>query len=276
MKTVHYKVVRFRPHYGLDEFVNIGVLVYLPWLAKAKALFTQNLDKAKALNPDMDTKDWHSFLKDLARLFNERAENIIATEQDVLEGLFKTLIPVTEGTLFLSETRKSLIPDTKDPLDFIFNINVKDAKSKLSVEEKTPRTDLQILNVFKPILTQHHVWDKLKKHTVNVTDGTIDFKHAWKNGIWHAYEVLPLKGKEKDDHNLIYQWRGKVDALVESGEAMRLAFLTTTNNTLDFARRNITKESGAVKVEFYTEKDAEAFASNEEALIRESAGGHIG
>ena len=122
MKSVEYKIVRFRPHLGLEEFINIGVLVYFPWLGKSEALFTKNLDKAKALHKSMDTDQWNSFLSDLTENFNHRSK----TSKESMSVLFEQFIPVSESSLFLSETRQTLVPDSQDPINFVFDMFVKD------------------------------------------------------------------------------------------------------------------------------------------------------
>ena len=115
---------------------------------------------------------------------------------------------------------------------------------------------------------------KLSKHQVDVAQSKVKFEHAWLNGVWHAYEELPMTIIKKESaQERINSWVGKIKLLVHAHESIKIHFLTpegASADLIELARIQLATEVNGLEATIVTPREAEAFAERVKEKMEES------
>jgi hypothetical protein len=210
-----YTVLRYMHDVVTGEFVNVGIVMYVPSSAQVMARTRSTIGRLRGVFPDLDRIAFVSTMSALRRAFR----NI--SRRSANNGLFKSAsdagafareaVPPDDSSLQWSPVGSGLTDNPSRTFERIYERFV----SRYDTASRHRRTDDDI---WRPVL------DKLQEHDLashmqeKVITGSVDdivFKHAWKNGQWNVYEPISfdlanadsIKGKARE-------WLGHLSAVV--------------------------------------------------------------
>jgi hypothetical protein len=105
---------------------------------------------------------------------------------------------------------------------------------------------------------------KLRPHEVPAHNTKVKFEYAWQNGVWHAYEELPMTLIRKESaQDRINGWVGKIKLLSHEHTLMKIHFLTPEHahtDLLELAQLQLSGRVNGMEISVVTPAEAAAFA----------------
>src|SRR5690606_21023022 len=96
-------------------------------------------------------------------------------------------------------------------------------------EEKDPRatrSDEQVWSVYKRGLETRHLLKHLKEKRIAVKDDEVEFRYAYKNGIWHCLEPVSLDLAQADSiRDKAHKWLGHISSVQDASESFKVYLL---------------------------------------------------
>jgi hypothetical protein len=89
------------------------------------------------------------------------------------------------------------------------------------------RQEEDVWRHFSRELEQRQVLKHFTPKTIAVRDDHLEFKHAWKNGIWHC--LVPVSfdlANAESIRDKAHRWLGQLTSVADSAEPFKLYFLT--------------------------------------------------
>jgi len=97
-------------------------------------------------------------------------------------------------------------------------------------------TDGDIWRNFKSSLPNQKIIDCFTNKTISVSDDSIEFDHAWKNGIWHCIEPLSFDLKSPDRiRDKAHKWLGQIASVAQTSDEFKVYFLLGNPDNSDLA-----------------------------------------
>lgn len=191
-KPYTYTVLRYVHDVTTGEFVNVGVVLFSPETRYAGALCRHTISRLTKTFPGMNGE----LFKRTVRYIQEQLAEFGERLQDELpfEGLPKnaadlaqTILPTDDSSLQWSPPGSGLAEDLPQTLNAIYERMVQ------RYEERAPherRSDDEVWRVFSRNLKARHLMRFIQPKRFVVEDDELEFKYAWKNGIWHCLEPV--------------------------------------------------------------------------------------
>ena len=89
------------------------------------------------------------------------------------------------------------------------------------------RQEEDVWRHFSRELQQRQVLKHFAPKTISVRDDQLEFKHSWKNGIWHCLAPVSFDLANADSiRDKAHRWLGQLTSVANSPEQIKLYFLT--------------------------------------------------
>ena len=222
-----YTVLRYVHDVTTGEFVNVGVVVHAPDARFVGTRLRTTHGRLSAMFPDLDRDAFRSTMRSI-----ERALKVIATnyaEDDLFraEGdaavIARSVLPADDSALQWSPVGAGLAGDMDQLLDRLFQRLVSSYDDK---PERTKRNDEDVWRPVRDKLEQSGIASRLGKTTIHGEVDELQFKHAWKNGIWHCYEALSFDLADADNiKDKARRWMGHLAAVRDASEQFKPYFI---------------------------------------------------
>jgi len=215
-KPYSYTVLRYVHDVTTGEFVNVGIVMHVPSDGALRVETRHTIGRIKDVFPDLDRQAFVSVMKDVTRGITTIAKDIQTS------GLFRTdgdastfarrALPTDYSSLQWSPVGTGLTIDSNKTFARLYERFV----SRYDVHSSHRRTDEDVWRPVRDMLAERKISVALeKKEIVGKTD-VISFDHAWKNGVWHAYEPLSFDLADADGiKDKARRWLGHLAAVAD-------------------------------------------------------------
>ncbi|WP_298962952.1 DUF3037 domain-containing protein [uncultured Roseibium sp.] len=235
-------VLRYVHDVMTSEFVNVGVILHVPSHGALKWRTRKTIGRIKSVFPDLDREAFVSAMRTVERGMKLAAKDIqkeaLFQQKNVVSVYAKSVIPHDDSSLQWSSVGSGLTDNPEKTFERIYERFV----GRYDVNQRSRKTDEDIWRPVRTLLAERNLNISLEKKTVSGKTDSIEFKHAWKNGRWHAYEPLSLDLADAEGiKDKVRRWRGHLAAVAEdTTEPLKLHFLVGApeNNQLMPAYQN--------------------------------------
>ncbi len=219
------------------EFVNVGVALFSPSAPFAGAICRETYSRLTKFFPSADGESFKAMVRHIGKAFSEINERLVTNlpdlerpPADVLE-LARAVLPTDASSLQWSPVRAGLTEDPAATLENLYERLVSRYESRSPNEN---RSNEDVWRTFKRSLETRNVLRHFKSKVIASESDDMEFKHAYKNGIWHCLEPLSLDlstadGIKDKARTLV----GRMLALQPANERFKLYLLVGKPRTAD-------------------------------------------
>ncbi len=223
-----YTVLRYVHDIATGEFLNVGVALLAPEQHYISALCRTTVGRLKPVFPSLDGESFRGAMRHVTHEF-ERLQKELAEELPLkptangVMGFAHAVLGADDSSLQWSPTGSGLTADPGLTLEQLYERFV------TAHDPRTPvprRHDEDVWKPFSVELQQRQVLRHFVKKTIAVADDQIEFKHAWKNGVWHCLAPVSFDLASADSiREKAHKWLGQLTSVANSGEGFKLYFL---------------------------------------------------
>lgn len=274
-----FTVLRYVHDRVTGEFVNVGLIALLHPVrgegGRLRSATRHTIGRMRLMFPDLVRADFLSAMSSINRAARKLS---VQVEADAL-GLsgdsdattFAQRILVTDDSaLQWSPVSGGLTEDFEVTFKRLFKRHI----AKYDERSTSRRSDEEVWKPVRQLLEQRSVPVELAEKTINGDDDRVHFQHAWKNGVWHAYEPLSLDlADEEGIFRKAHRWLGQLTSIAQDpAEAFHAHFIVGAPSDASLmpayrrALRILKKSPGDVDV--YEETDVSAFVDRIEDEVR--------
>jgi hypothetical protein len=205
------------------EFVNVGVILIAPSVGCDPAVLlaktTHRIGRFRQMFPSLTRAAFLDTMHMMDRAI-ERAKTRFQ-KQDLLDGnlqidsVIRTIMQNNDSSLRWSHASSGVSSSLEKTFERIYQRFV----GKYETAGSARRTDDDVWRPVREMLEQREINVPLETKTIVAADDTIEFKHAWKNGVWHAYEPLSLDLADADRiMEKARRWLGNLQSVQDATE----------------------------------------------------------
>jgi Protein of unknown function (DUF3037) len=267
MKKYQFQIVRYIHDRITGEFVNVGIVIYMPETRFLKSKFINKFSRLSHFFVDLNG---HSLLnalkhfdKEISVISNRISSNDIFESFSSIEEVTNSILTKDDSALECCSMNMGIDINGQAAMDDLFERLI----NKYNHEtDKDFHNDKYVWRkIYKKHFDENGITGKLKEHIVHTDHDVIQFDKAWKNGVWNCYQTLSFDLKKTDSiKNKVYKWSGILSELENSNEKLHLYFLTVSpsrNRTIKkFIEDTLKRQGKKIQVSIVTEKQAESFA----------------
>jgi Protein of unknown function (DUF3037) len=270
-----YTVLRYVHDTSTAEFVNVGLVLHCAPRRYLGVKLRHTHRRLSAMFPDLDAGAFRASMTGIERALKTagdayRKDDLFSSDSDASQ-LARSILPSDDSSLQWSPTGSGLSDDPAAELDRLFNRLV----AGYDERHERRRTDADVWRPIREKLDVAKLASKLGEKVIRGRDDSLEFKHAWKNGIWHCYEALSFDLADADCiKRKAREWMGHLTAVRDAPEKFKPYFIVgaPSNAKLLPAYRDamaILKKS-PVETEVFPETEADTLV----ALIETEVGAH--
>lgn len=213
-----YTVLRYMHDVVTGEFVNVGLVMYVPSNAQVLARMRSTIGRLRGVFPDLDRTAFVSTMATLRRAFrniSKRSANNALFKSASDAGIFaREALPSDDSSLQWSPIGSGLTEDPSRTFERLYERFV----SRYDTSSVHRRTDEELWRPVIEKLEERNLASAMQEKVISGQVDDIVFKHAWKNGQWNVYEPISfdladadgIKGKARE-------WLGHLSAVVADG-----------------------------------------------------------
>ncbi|MGY3563178.1 hypothetical protein ACVWXP_006447 [Bradyrhizobium sp. USDA 4463] len=214
--TYGYVVLRYVHDVITGEFINVGLVMHAPENQRLKSKTRTSVGRIKGVFPDLDRVAFVGAMRSVTKALTK------VEKQFQSEGMFKRsahaasfahlAVPLDDSSLQWSPVSTGLTEDFDKTFEWLYQRMVSRYDNRTSVR----RTDEDVWRPVREKIAERKIVVPFEEKTIVGATDQIEFKHAWKNGAWHAYEALSLDLADADGiKDKARRWRGHLDAVFE-------------------------------------------------------------
>jgi Protein of unknown function (DUF3037) len=209
-KPYTYTVLRYVHDVNTGEFVNVGVVVHAPDARFVGAKLRHTHGRLSAMFPDLDRDAFRSSMRVIERALKSVAVDyakgdLFRFESDAA-GIARSVLPADDSALQWSPVGSGLASNFEQLLDRLFERLVAGFDDK---PERNKRSDDDVWRPVRDKLDVAKIGVTLSETVIRGEVDELQFKHAWKNGVWHCYEAVSFDLADADGiKNKARRWMG--------------------------------------------------------------------
>ncbi len=223
----NYTILRYVHDVVSGESLNIGVAMHAPGAGFLRFQPRKTIRRLKNVFPDLDRQAFTAAMNAISRGFADWAEHLrkgaLFEGQANVIGYAHRVLPLDDSTLQWSSPATGLTDDLDSTFERLYARYV----TQYDVNSGKRRSDDDVWKPVQHKLIERGVDVPFQSRTVMGTQDQIEFKKAWKNGRWHAYQ--PVSFDLADAERIMdkaRKWRGHLEAVaVGAVEEIDLHFL---------------------------------------------------
>ena len=187
-----YIVLRYVHDVVSGESLNVGVVMHAPGAGFLKFQRRKTISRLKHVFPDLDRRNFMAAmesvdrgLKDLAKHMTKDALFDVHTNAG---SYARKVVPSDDSALQWSPPGTGLTDDLKLAFERLYERYVAQYDVKLGKR----RSDDEVWRPVSDKLMERGIRVPFEPRTLEGDQDRIEFKRAWKNGRWHAYQPISL------------------------------------------------------------------------------------
>lgn len=223
-----FSVLRYVHDILAGEFINVGVVLYAPQAKFLSAVCTSKYGRLSKMFSDVNSSHFRKSARFIQSRLEEEGERLIKelpfeNPPTGLKEITSKILPIDDSSLQFSPEGYGVTEDPQKTLEHIYNRYVEKYYER---HEKHSRSDDEVWRVFKKTFEEKRIIKHLKPHQIIGTNYEYEFKHCWKNQIWHANQPISFDLTESDMIvDKAHVWIGRIESLVDGGEKFKLNVL---------------------------------------------------
>lgn len=229
MKTAYtYTVLRYVHDTATGEFVNVGVALYSREARYASAQCRTTFGRLSKTFPGMDGEAFKNVMRYIQSQLEELGDKI--RNELPLEGLPKSvmeivhrILPADDSSLQWSAEGGGLTENPLQTLESLFDRLVTRYDERPQQER---RSDDDVWRKYKRSLETRHVLGHLQSKTISVEDDEVEFRYAWRNGLWHCLEPVSFDLLSAESiREKAHRWLGQMSSVSGSSDRFKVYLL---------------------------------------------------
>jgi hypothetical protein len=193
-----YTILRYLHDPRAGEALNVGVVLHVPAERKLMARLRSTFGRVKAAFPDLDGEAFKQALREVERGIERVARELekgglLAAAGDAA-AFARRGMPEDDSALQWSPVGCGLTADAQATLEGLYDRFVQRHDDRV----RRRRDDEDIWRPVRERLDARGISVPFEEKTFAGEVDTITFRHAWKNGQWHAYEGVSLDLASRD------------------------------------------------------------------------------
>lgn len=220
-------VLRYVHDIMTGEFVNVGLILHVPSHGLLKWRTRKTIGRIKSVFPDLDREAFVAAMNSVERGLKGAAKDIqqerLFHQNSLVSVYAKSVVPNDDSSLQWSQLASGLTNDAEKTFERLYERFV----GRYDINARAKKTDEDVWRPVRTMLAERNLGITLEKKVVSGKTDSIEFKHAWKNGSWHAYEPLSLDLADAEGiKDKVRRWRGHLAAVADDAtEPLKLHFL---------------------------------------------------
>jgi hypothetical protein len=221
-----YTVLRYVHDSATAEFVNVGVVLHCPNLRYFGAKLRHTHGRFSDLFPDLDSGAFRAAMSSIERALRAvgeeyRNDDLFRQKTDAL-SLARSVLPADDSSLQWSPIGSGLTIEPGQQLEALYLRLV----GRYDEKYEHRRTDAEVWRPVSERLSQANLASKLSEKIIRGVVDELEFKHAWKNSIWHCYEGLSFDLADAEGiKRKARQWTGHLTAVRDASEKFKPYFI---------------------------------------------------
>ncbi|MBI5100936.1 MAG: DUF3037 domain-containing protein, partial [Nitrospirae bacterium] len=181
-----------------------------------------------------------------------------------IKDLVSRVLPLDDSSLQFSPEGYGITDDLQKTIEQIYERYVEKYHEKGG---KHRRTEEDIWKTFKKPLSDRKILERLTPHRIAGKDYEFEFRHCWKNDMWHANQPISFDLMDAEEiADKANRWVGRIMSLADSDEKFRLNVLLGSPQDEKFGGAFIKAQNILNKMpcdhKFVKEDEAEEFAED--------------
>lgn len=215
-RAYSYTILRYVHDVVSGEALNVGVVMHAPASGFLKVQTRKTIGRLKHVFPDLDrhafVEAMHAVDRGLAAIAKQaKGEPLLDGQADARTHALKVL-PNDDSALQWSPVGTGLTADPARTFQRLYDRYV--ALYDRKADKR--RSDEDIWRPVREKLAEREIDVPFGPKLVAGTQDQIEFKKAWKNGRWHAYEPVSFDLADADHiKDKARRWRGHLSAVAE-------------------------------------------------------------
>ncbi len=278
MMMYEYQVLRYVHDITLEEFVNIGFVLFAPDIKYLNSRGTHKYGRIAGFFHVVPGNYIVRSIKHFENSISEFSERLTSelsfTSYKSIEDFTSKVLPKDDSSFQLSQVKKGLTLDVSKTFDELFQKYV--GKNEKSTPRKSRSDDDAWRLVYKKYFDKHEISQKLTEHTINTKHDKFTFEHSIKNGKYHCYQPISFDLlEEKDIKEKVYKWVGKISELETATESFKLNLLTLLpqspymEKTTNWVNEQLLSQKQNLDIEIVKEKNADNFFREEKQILED-------
>lgn len=225
-KSYEFSILKYVHDRITGEFINIGVILYSKEGNTILAKCKNRITRLSTTFPDFNRQHFTKLMNHITTQFdliNKSFSTELNFHQDLpLKSLLIKVLPADDSSLQWSQVSSGISPETDlhIELEHIFKRYVTKYDTHVSRDR---RTEQDIWKDFEKKLKPFIPLDNFTSKKITVKDDELEFRHAWKNGIWHCIEPVSFDLADSDYlKDKAHRWLGQMTSIQNSGEDFKL------------------------------------------------------
>ena len=180
----------------------------------------------------------------------------------------RSVLPADDTSLQWSPLGSGLTADPFRQLDHLYTRLV----GRYDEKQRARRTDADVWRPVRERLERAHLATKFTEKVIRGAADEIEFKHAWKNGVWRCYEPVSFDLADADGiKNKARRWTGHLAAVSDASDSFKPTFIVGAPSDRKLMKAfedalAILKKS-PVPTEVFNESEADKLVASIEAEI---------
>jgi hypothetical protein len=216
-----YTLLRYEHDVRTEEFLNVGVLFWVPETRFLDLLFTEKSTRIKAAFPDVDASE---LTEAFAELRSKLASlgSTLSNDEDILDIAHRAL-PHDDSSLKWSPVSAGRATHPKAVLEAVYDRTVSQYERR---RKPQIRSDIDIWNDLAKRLKTHSVLEHFHQTVVRTPIRRYQFNYAWQNERPHIVVPVSLDAvNEEGVADKATRWAGQIMDLSRSDQLFNLDIL---------------------------------------------------
>ncbi len=210
----NYTILRYVHDVAAGESLNVGIAMHAPGARFLKFQSRRTIRRLKDVFPDLDRRTFTAAMNAINRGFADlaihlRLGSLFEGQADAL-GYAHKVLPRDDSTLQWSSPATGMTDDLNLAFERLYERYV----ARYDVKSGKRRTDEEVWKLVSDKLTERGIRVPFEPRTLEGDQDRIEFKRAWKNGRWHAYQPVSLDMADAERIlDKARKWRGHLEAV---------------------------------------------------------------
>lgn len=191
--SYRYTVLRYEHDVRTEEFLNVGVLFWVPEKRSLEFLHTDRGSRLTGAFPNISADELIKSLRELRSKLTSL--NLSQENSDDILAIAHRALPADDSSLKWSAQSAGYAANPKAALELVFSRMVTQYEHK---RERHVRSDQDLWNDLAQHLRPHHVLGHLRRTTIQTPIRKYRFDHAWQNGFPHIVEPVSLDAETRE------------------------------------------------------------------------------